>query len=83
MLSDQIESDPAPKGETTLPRNHLLRSLPRDELERLALLWHVVPLNRRRILQHAGVPIDHVYFIEEGLISVLAKTDDCNLLKFG
>jgi CRP-like cAMP-binding protein len=81
MWSDQIESDPVPKGETTFPRNQLLRSLPRDELERLAPLLHVVPLSRRRILQHAGVPIDHVYFIEDGLISVLAKTDDCNAVE--
>src|SRR5262245_6878254 len=39
MLSDQIESDPAPKGETALPRNHLLRSPP--ELERLRYCCHV------------------------------------------
>jgi len=81
MWSNQIESGPAPRGETALPRNHLLRSLPRQELERLAPLLHKVPLTPRRVLQHAGVPVEHLYFVEAGLISVLAKTDDRNAVE--
>jgi len=81
MWSNQIESGPAPSGETALPRNHLLRSLPRQDLERLAPLLHKVPLTPRRVLQHAGVPVEHLYFIETGLISVLAKTDDRNAVE--
>ena len=35
----------------------------------------------RRTLQHANVPINHVYFIEEGLVSVLASTDTRNAVE--
>ena len=33
------------------------------------------------LLQHAGVPIEHLYFVEEGLVSVLAKTDERNAVE--
>jgi CRP-like cAMP-binding protein len=63
-------------GETTLPRNFLLRSLPQHELERLHPFLHRVALTPRRVLQHAAVPIEHVHFLEDGLISVLASADE-------
>ena len=66
----------APNRETALPRNFLLRSLSYQDLERLHPLLQRVPLTPRRVLQHAGVPIEHLYFIEEGLVSVLAKVDE-------
>jgi len=81
MWSNRIEACPAPGDETPLPRNRLLRSLPRDDLERLVSFLHKVPLTPRRVLQHAGVPIEHLYFVEEGLVSVLAKTDDRNAVE--
>lgn len=72
----------APRAAGTLPtRNHLLLALPRHELERLYPLLEKVTLTPRRVLQHAGVPIEHVYFVEEGLVSVLAKTDERNAVE--
>lgn len=65
-------------GEVAPPRNALLRSLPADELTRLAPLLERVPLVPRRVLQHAGLAIEHLFFIEEGLVSVLAKADERN-----
>ena len=76
MWTNKCGSTLAFSGETTLPRNLLLRSLPSQVLERLSPLLHEVSLTPRRVLQHAGVPIEHVYFVEEGLVSVLAKTDE-------
>jgi CRP-like cAMP-binding protein len=35
-----------------------------------------VPLIPRRVLQHARMPVQHLYFIEEGLVSVLANADE-------
>jgi CRP-like cAMP-binding protein len=63
-------------GKPPRARNLLLRSLPDDELQRLYPLLERVPLTPRRVLQHAGLPIEHLYFVEEGLVSVLAKVDE-------
>jgi CRP-like cAMP-binding protein len=70
-------------GDTALPRNLLLRSLPFEELQRLSPFLHKVPLTPRRFLQHAGLPIGHVYFIEEGLVSVLVRLDESNAVEVG
>ena len=70
VLPFPAEADP--------PRNALLRSLPADEFARLSALLDRVPLVPRRVLQHAGLPIEHLFFIEEGLVSVLAKVDERN-----
>ena len=61
---DQYEPGLALSGEATLPRNLLLRSLPSQDLERLYPFLHRVPLTPRRVLQHAGVSIEHLYFVE-------------------
>jgi CRP-like cAMP-binding protein len=75
------ESKLALRGEPALPGNRLLQSLPRQDLERLYPMSQKVSLTPRRILQHAGVPIEHLYFVEEGLVSVLAKTDERNAVE--
>jgi CRP-like cAMP-binding protein len=83
MWAEQQEAGLAFAREATVPRNLLLRSLPWDELGRLSPLLHQVLLTPRRVLQHAGLPIEHVYFIEEGLVSVLAKVDERNAVEVG
>ena len=35
-----------------------------------------IAIKQRRVLHHDKAPMEHVYFIEEGLISVLAHIDD-------
>jgi CRP-like cAMP-binding protein len=50
--------------------------LPRRDLQRLYPVLHRVTLTPRRVLQHAGVPIEHLYFVEDGLVSVLANADE-------
>jgi len=64
-----------------IPHNLLLRSLSREDIERLSPFWQRVSFSPRRVLQHAGVPIQHLYFVEEGLVSVFAKTDDRNAVE--
>jgi CRP-like cAMP-binding protein len=76
MWTGQNAADWAKGVGIVQPRNHLLQSLPRQDLERLYPLLQRVTLTPRRVLQHAGVPIEHVYFIEDGLVSVLASADE-------
>ena len=67
--------------EMTSPRNRLLNSLPDRQFEQISQLLEPVTLAPRRTLQHANVPIRHVYFIEDGLVSVLASTDTRNAVE--
>jgi CRP-like cAMP-binding protein len=45
-------------------------------LARLKPYLHPVPLVSRRVLQHAKMPVEHLYFIEDGLVSVQASADE-------
>jgi CRP-like cAMP-binding protein len=58
------------------PRNLLLRALPPADFELLQPSLEFVPLKSRRVLHHARVPIDYLYFVECGLVSVLIQTGE-------
>ena len=55
------------------PRNRLLQSLPKEDFALLRPRLELVPLNDRRALHPPGIPFRHVYFVERGLVAVLAK----------
>jgi CRP-like cAMP-binding protein len=57
------------------PQNLILRALPRDDLERLFPYLELVQLKPKRLLHHASVRVEHLYFIEEGLLAAVAKAD--------
>jgi CRP-like cAMP-binding protein len=59
----------------SLPRNRLLREIPSGVFLRLQPHLRLVSLRPRRILHHARLPIEQAYFIESGLVSVIAPTD--------
>lgn len=52
-------------------QNRLLRRLPQSELEEIALHLDLVPMPPRKILQDAGEPIEYMYFVESGLVSLV------------
>jgi CRP-like cAMP-binding protein len=54
-------------------RNRLLRLLPSDELEHVLSRSEEVPLAKRQVLHRYGIRMQHVYFVENGLVSVGAK----------
>jgi CRP-like cAMP-binding protein len=57
-------------------RNRLLGRLPENEMVRLTPLFERIEIKPQQILHHWNVPMDHVYFVESGLVSVMAKTSD-------
>ena len=57
-------------------RNRLLGLLPENEMVRLTPLFERIEITPRQILHHWNLPMDHVYFVESGLVSVMAKTSD-------
>jgi len=56
--------------------NRLLAALPRDEYERLLPNSQVIRLPRNRILYEAGDEVRSAYFLIEGMVSLLAITED-------
>lgn len=56
--------------------NRLLGELPQDEREILLRRAERVGLRPRQILHHWRLPLEHVYFIERGLVSVSARVGD-------
>ena len=60
--------------EATPIRNRLLNALPPQDLDRLRPHLESLPLRARRVLHHERTPVEYVYFVEEGLVSVLVRT---------
>ena len=56
-------------------QNRLLRCIPDGELTLLRSIATEVELKPRQVLHHWRLPMDHVYFVERGLISVSAKVE--------
>src|SRR5438132_1592177 len=57
------------------PHNRLLQLLPPDDFDRLRSMLELVEIHPRQVLHHWHMPMQHVYFIEHGLVSVAAKID--------
>ena len=56
--------------------NQLLASLPHDELVRIRPHLHPVTLTQEQMLIAADAPIEHVYFPESGLVSLIHRLKD-------
>jgi CRP-like cAMP-binding protein len=57
-------------------KNRLLVGLPPEELAQLIEHLEPVVLPKKLILYEVGAPLEHIYFIEEGLASVLTTMED-------
>lgn len=58
------------------PGNALLSALPPADRDRILPLLEPISMKQRRVLHHDRAPMEHVYFIESGLVSVLAQIDE-------
>src|SRR5579885_2345810 len=57
-------------------KNRVLAGLPPEDLARLISHLEPVALPKKEILFEVGGPLNHVYFIEEGLASVITTMED-------
>ncbi len=64
-------------------QNHLLAALPGKEYKRLLPYLEPVPLPFMAVLHEAGEPIKHVYFPNDGLISLLIAMKDETVREVG
>jgi CRP-like cAMP-binding protein len=63
--------------------NHLLAALPREILDRLDNDLHPVTLPRQQILYQAGDRFEEIYFIEQGVTSLLTSLADGATIETG
>jgi CRP-like cAMP-binding protein len=63
-------------GSPPVEATRLISRLPDREVARLMPLLQRVELAPRQVLHYRNLPLEHVYFIERGLISVMAKVSD-------
>src|SRR6266446_821961 len=65
-------------------KNLLLAAIPQEEgLERLFSDLHPVSLSLRQVLHEVGAPLEDVYFIEQGVASVLTNMADGSTIEVG
>jgi CRP-like cAMP-binding protein len=64
-------------------KNRLLTALPQGDLDQFYSNLHPVALSQRQILHAAGAPIEDVYFVEEGLGSVLTSMANGTMIEVG
>ncbi|HTW54659.1 MAG TPA: Crp/Fnr family transcriptional regulator [Stellaceae bacterium] len=57
-------------------KNRLLAGLSPEDLAQLIDHLEPIALPKKQVLYEVGAPLDHVYFIEEGLASVLTTMED-------
>jgi CRP-like cAMP-binding protein len=57
-------------------QNRVLNTLPEADLEQFRSHLQPVSLSQRQVLHEAGAAMEHVYFIEQGLASVLTTMSD-------
>ena len=58
------------------PKNRLLAALPLEEYERLLSKLETVSLTLKQVLYEPNVPIQHVYFLNHGVASVVNLMED-------
>ena len=61
----------------------MLRALPQAVFGRLRPKLDLIKLSRRDIIYEADAPIQHVYFLDEGLISYVKAMQDGRVVEIG
>ena len=64
-------------------KNLLLAAIPQEDLQCYFSELLPVPLSLRQVLYEAGAPLEYVYFIEEGVASVLTNMADGSTIEVG
>jgi len=63
------------------PRNRLLLALPSSNLKRLMPELERIPCQRGQVLMNADSSLDHIFFPDSGVVSVVAVYADGNIIE--
>ena len=62
-------------------RNRLLLALPSPDLKRILSRLEQIPSEREQVLLDADTALDHVFFPDSGVVSVVAVYDDGSIIE--
>ena len=65
------------------PQNRLLAAMPPVDRERFFADLEPVVLSLRQVLYEIGAPLEHLYFVEQGIASVLTTMADGSTIEVG
>lgn len=63
--------------------NRLLAALPQPEYQLLARRWQKVFLEKEHVLYQYGEPITHVYFLTQGIVSLISTIENGAMTEIG
>ena len=66
---------------SNLPSNRLLRALPPSNFKRIAPQLETIPCRREQILIEADSSLDHVFFPDSGVVSMMALYSDGSVIE--
>src|SRR5690349_10213072 len=72
-----------PPEHRTSFKNHLLAALPPEDVQRFFSELHPVSLPFKHVVYYAGAPLEHVYFVEDGLVSMLTSMANGSTIEVG
>jgi CRP-like cAMP-binding protein len=64
-------------------KNRILAALPQEDVQRFFSDLHPVSFPLRHVLYGVGAPLDQVYFIEQGLVSILMNMSNGSSIEVG
>jgi len=68
-------------AQSTWPRNRLLLALPSASLKRLMPELEQIRCQREQVLMDADSPLDHIFFPDSGIVSVVAVYADGSIIE--
>lgn len=72
-----------PQTNHTIRQNRLLGAISRADMGRFFSDLHSVTWSLRQIVYEVGAPIDHVYFMEDGVVSIITKMTSGETIEAG
>ena len=72
-----------PQASRYTGRNRILAALPPEDFDRFSPALQAVPLSLRQVIHDVSSPIEHVYFVEQGVGSILTIMADGSAIEVG
>jgi CRP-like cAMP-binding protein len=79
----RLEGRAIPPTSSYTGKNRLLKALPREDFARLFSGLEPVSLPLRQVIQDAAEPVEWVYFVEQGVTSILTIMSDASAIEVG